>query len=128
MDNVQHFEIPAKNISAAKEFYEKTFGWKINDSGIEGMQYFLAMTTETDDNKMPINAGAINGALMTDDSVDYPLIVITVGSIDATLEKVKQNGGNVILEKQKVLDMGFYARIRDIEGNALGIFERVGKS
>jgi predicted enzyme related to lactoylglutathione lyase len=55
-----------------------------------------------DDNKMPINAGAINGALMTDDSVDYPLIVITVGSIDATLVKVKQNGGNVILRNKSI--------------------------
>ena len=62
MDKVVHFHLPIDDINRAKEFYQKNFGWKIMDTGME-KNYHLITTVATDDKGMPKEPGAINGAL-----------------------------------------------------------------
>ena len=61
MDSVTHFEIPADNPKRASEFYNKVFGWQINQWGDQ--EYWMANTTESDKEGRATTPGAINGGL-----------------------------------------------------------------
>ena len=124
MDSVSHFEVVFDNKERAKKFYQTMFGWQFQE--MPGMDYVMAMTAEGDQKGCPKEPGKINGGLMArDTTAAYPLVVIDVKSIDATLKKVAKSGGKVVLPKQNVGDFGYYARIKDTEGNTIGLWEAI---
>ena len=126
MDKVVHFEIPADDLSRAKKFYNTVFGWKASD--VPEMEYVMLGTTESDENGMPRQPGAINGGMMKrQESLKHPVVTIDVESIDDALSKVKKNGGQVVREKLPIGDMGFTAYIRDSEGNVIGLWQNPSK-
>jgi predicted enzyme related to lactoylglutathione lyase len=129
MEKVVHFEIPADNLNRANRFYSAVFGWKITPAPKMEDQYHMAYTVEVDKKMMPKEPGAINGALMTREGQGskYPVLVIDVPSLDAYLKKIQKAGGKVVMPKQKVMDMGWYARVTDTEGNVIGIWENIKK-
>ena len=126
MDKVVHFEIPADDIVRARKFYEGLFGWKIIED--PEMSYHQVSTVETDEKGMPKQPGAINGGLMKRSAPgESPVIYIQVASIDEYLQKIPSAGGKVVLPKQPVEDLGFFAKISDPEGNIIGLWqERMG--
>lgn len=122
MDKVVHFEIPVDDLARAKKFYKEIFGWEFND--VPTMDYSIIKTVVTDEKNMPSETGAINGGMMKRvNKGETPVIVIDVPSIDDYLKKLEKAGSKVILPKQKVGDMGLYARITDTEGNVIGIWQ-----
>ncbi len=122
MDKVVHFEVPAEDMERAKEFYTKVFGWKIDR--VPNMDYHMVSTVETDEKGMPKTSGAINGGMMMKhDDTPSPVIVIKVADIEESLKKVKASGGKVVMETQRVGDMGLYARFLDPEGNIMGVWQ-----
>lgn len=128
MDKVQHFEIPADDIKRADKFYKNVFGWKIEDAGVKGMTYHMATNVETDKDRMPKEVGAINGALFErGDMNESPIIVMTVKDMKKSLKAVNHHGGSVVMDPMKVQDMGWYARIKDTEGNLMGLWQEIKK-
>lgn len=127
MNKVVHFEIPYDNASRAKKFYQDVFGWQVND--MPEMNYSMVMTTPADPNTMmPKEPGAINGGMMQRDPTSAaPVIVIDVESVDSHLAKIEKAGGKTVMPKIKVGDFGFYARVKDTEGNVIGIWQTTGK-
>jgi predicted enzyme related to lactoylglutathione lyase len=126
MGKVVHFEIPADDLSRAKKFYGNVFGWKMNE--VPQMEYVMLGTTESDENGMPREPGAINGGMLKrQDPVRHPVVTIDVESIDDALAEVKKNGGQVVSEKLAVGDMGFTAYFRDSEGNVVGLWQNPSK-
>ena len=126
MGKVVHFEIPADDLSRAKKFYNTVFGWKASD--VPEMEYVMLGTTESDENGMPRQPGAINGGMMKrHEPLKHPVVTIDVESIDDALSKVKKNGGQVVREKLPIGDMGFTAYIRDSEGNVIGLWQNPSK-
>jgi len=122
MGKVVHFEIPADDLSRAKKFYGSVFGWKMSE--VPQMEYVMLGTTESDENGMPRQPGAINGGMLKrQDPVRHPVVTIDVESIDDALAEVKKNGGQVVREKLPVGDMGFTAYFRDSEGNVIGLWQ-----
>ena len=88
MDKVVHFEIPADDLKRAQDFYNKMFGWQINQVPDVDMTYYMVNTTEVGDNHMPKEPGAINGGMMKRSTPDEsPVIVVDVSSIDDYLKK-----------------------------------------
>ena len=129
MGKVQHFEIPVSNSDKAKEFYSKLFGWKIIDVSVGKMKYFMIQTGPTDKEGMVQDKGFINGGFTVNDpTAKTPLIVITVDDIEKTSVGIKKSGGKIIMEKQKVGDIGYYIRFKDPEGNLMGLWENIRKS
>ena len=131
MNGVVHFEIPADNLNRANKFYSTVFGWKLETpKGMEGM-YIMARTTEVDKKTMmPAKPGVINGGIMkrTGEGGDNaPVLVIDVPSLDEYVKRAVKAGSKVVQEKQKVMDMGWYARVTDSEGNVIGIWETIPK-
>lgn len=122
MDKVVHFHIPVDDMERAKEFYTKIFDWDIQETGYS--EYKLAKTVETDDNGVPVEPEAINGALYVRESPEEsPEITIEVSSIEDYLKKIEKSGGKIITTKSPVKDLGFYAEFRDTENNIIGLWE-----
>lgn len=127
MDSVVHFEIPADDLARAKKFYSTVFGWKTED--VPGMEYAMARTTEVDaKTRMPSKPGSINGGMMKRmGKVKAPIVTINVDNIDKAMEKVTKAGGKIIMEKQKVMDMGWNGYVQDTEGNVIGVWQNARK-
>jgi uncharacterized protein len=116
MGRVSHFEITADDPKRAAAFYEKAFGWKIQDWG-GPFTYLLATTGDK-------NEVGIDGAIM--DRSDHKQAVIntiTVDKWEKGADAVKDAGGKVLQEKTAVPGQGYFAYCRDTEGNVFGIFE-----
>jgi uncharacterized protein len=127
MDSVVHFEIPAKDVKRASEFYSKAFGWNLNQ--FPNFEYWSVVTTESDQMGAPTKAGAINGGMgkkgqMAPDAVT---VTISVPDIDAALANVKKLGGKEHGKKMPVGDMGWSAYFQDTEGNVIGLWQNKGQ-
>ena len=126
MGKVVHFEIPADDLSRAKKFYGTVFGWRADE--VPEMEYVMIGTTESDENGMPKEPGAINGGMLKrQDPVRHPVVTIDVENMDDALAKVKMNGGQIVREKLPVGEMGFAAYFKDPEGNVIGLWQNSGK-
>jgi predicted enzyme related to lactoylglutathione lyase len=125
MGGVVHFEIPADDQERARNFYQEAFGWKINP--LPELNYNTVTTTPTDEaTGRPNEPGAINGGLMgREGQLTTPVITVDVPDIDAALKTVEQLGGSVVMPKDTVPDMGFYAYFKDTEGNVMGLWENL---
>lgn len=121
MDKVTGFEIPAGRTERAGKFYRNVFGWKIEGKDEE---YAHIKTVEMDRNWVPKEKGAVNGGLVKKEGKsDSPLLVITVDSIEKTLDKVRKAKGKVITGKQEAGEWGWWALIKDTEGNTFELWE-----
>ncbi len=128
MNKVVHFEIPADNVERAKGFYSKVFGWKTEDVEMAEGKYTMVHTVEVDENKMPKEAGAINGGIMKKEKDDdTPVIVIDVPHLKDHLKEVEKAGGETVMAPWQVSDMGWYARFKDPEGNVIGLWQDAKK-
>ncbi len=123
MDKVVHFEIPFDDEKRAQSFYSKVFGWKLNP--VPEMMYTLVNTVDVDSNNMPKEVGAINGGLMKRDQIKSPVITIGVGDIEKAAEKIRKEGGTIIMDPVKVGDMGMSAYFMDTEGNVIGLWQNL---
>jgi predicted enzyme related to lactoylglutathione lyase len=122
MDKVVHFEIPFDNKQRAMKFYTDAFGWRLDD--MPEMNYVVASTVEVDAEHRPKEPGAINGGLFQRPTeAPNPTIYLGVASVDSTIDKVKAAGGTVVTPKTPIPGMGAYARVRDTEGNVIGLFQ-----
>jgi predicted enzyme related to lactoylglutathione lyase len=116
MGRVVHFEIAADDIERAKKFYE-IFGWEITDSGMPGMEYWLAKTGEK-------GSMGIDGAIMPRSYSAQPIRnTIAVDNIDEMIEKVKASGGKVTEQKNTIPGVGEYVNAVDSEGNTFGMLQ-----
>jgi predicted enzyme related to lactoylglutathione lyase len=124
MDKVVHFEIPADDVSRAKEFYGSTFGWELED--IPGMDYTSVRTVPVDDQQMPKEPGVINGGMTTRvPDLTTPVITINVDSVDDALKRIEAAGGSLVRPRQEIPGMGAFAYFKDTEGNTLGLWENL---
>ena len=121
MDKVQHFEIPADDMARAKKFYRLSL--RMEDRDVPGMEYAMADSVETDENRQPI--GGTNGGILKRNAqyANATSITITVVDADKAVEEAIKAGGKFVKEKQKFGNMGYVAYIQDTEGNVVGIWQ-----
>ncbi|MEO6200595.1 MAG: VOC family protein [Cryobacterium sp.] len=119
---VVHFEVPADDVERAAEFYRAAFGWDINP--VPEMDYVMLLSTPSDEQGMPLEAGSINGGVFKRDAPrPTPIVTIDVADLDQALEKVKGLGGTIVLPREAAGDMGFVAYFTDSEGNLMGLWQ-----
>jgi len=132
MNPVVHFEMPAKDKKRVSDFYSKAFGWQMNQFGPEMGNYLLANTTETDENRMPLKPGAINGGFFDyqdKDGFNVPHLVIAVDNIEESMKKVEEAGGKILGgmsgpdKIDEIPGVGRYVSFDDSEGNHLGMLQ-----
>jgi uncharacterized protein len=119
---VVHFEIPYQDGDRAQQFYKSAFGWQLQS--MPGMGYVLVSTGPSGETG-PTEAGFINGGMLSrnDSPSPGPLVVVDVDSIDDALRQIGELGGETVVGKQPVGDMGFSAYVKDTEGNVVGLWE-----
>jgi|SRR5436190_4299906 len=108
---VVHVEFPAQDVDRAERFWEAVGGWKIEDSGMAGIDYRM------------FQEGDQGGAVYTRQG-DEPAPIVYYGSddIDADLTKVRDGGGDAD-DKQPIPGVGWFARCKDTEGNSFSLFQ-----
>jgi len=124
MDSVRHFELPVDDMQRAEAFYAAAFGWtSMAPPGMEG-QYELVTTAEAGESHQPAGPGRVNGALYLRASPDAgTLLSIEVDAIEEAIARVLAAGGEVALPVRDVTGYGYYARVRDSEGNLLVLWQ-----
>lgn len=133
MNGVVHFEIGVKDLDKARAFYSETFGWKLQNWTMpDGSVYVGVHTTPIDEQtRLPLKPGAINGGIMKKNDavkdVHGAIIAVNVASIDDSVQQVEKAGGSLVTPKTDVMGMGFYAYIKDPDGNLLGLWEDIKK-
>lgn len=111
-----HFAIHTDDIERAKKFYSGVFDWGFNAYGPSDFLQIKADNTET---------GELIGALQsrTYSPVAENLIglecTIGVANVDEIIERVKNNGGQVLMPKMAIPYVGWIAKFLDTEGNLI---------
>ncbi len=125
MDSVVHFEMPYEKADRLVKFYAQAFGWQMRKLGGEMGDYVTATTTETDENRMVKNPGAINGGFFPKSAspAQYPSVVIAVEDIKAAIERVVDAGGEVLGEPMEIPGIGLYVSFNDTEGNRVSMLQ-----
>ncbi|MFN7990753.1 MAG: VOC family protein [Candidatus Micrarchaeia archaeon] len=119
MNPVNWFEIPVEDVDRAKAFYEAVFGVTLSrqDLGELQMVWF----------PMVQGAQGSSGSLVKGKSYkpshSGSLVYFSVKDIDATLEKVKANGGKVIRGKMDIGQYGYVGHFEDTEGNRVALHQ-----
>ncbi len=96
----------------------------------DGSTYVGLHTGPTDDKNMLAEKGFINGGMFQRGGkipATGPLVTMVVDDIDASIQKAESNGGSVALGKQEIPGMGYYAYVKDTEGNIVGLFQEIKK-
>lgn len=115
-NKLTHFAIHTDDIERAKKFYDGVFDWGFNafDPGD-----FLQIKADKSVN------GELIGALQSRKYSPVPDKIIglecTIGveNIDEIIERVKSNGGQVLMPKTAIPYVGFIAKFLDTEGNLI---------
>ena len=119
---VSWFEIPVTDLDRAATFYETILDITMERMNLGGETAVFP----TDDEE------GVGGALIAPEGADGgnepsatgPLVYLeTGGDIQAVLDRVPAAGGEVLLERSEAGSYGYYAYIKDTEGNRVGLFE-----
>lgn len=115
-NKLTHFAIHIDDMDRAKKFYEGVFEWGFNSYG---QNDFLQIKADKSGD------GELIGALQSRKYSPIPDKVIglecTIGveNIDETIEKIKSNGGQVLMPKTAIPYVGYIAKFLDTEGNLI---------
>jgi predicted enzyme related to lactoylglutathione lyase len=107
-----HFEVQAEDADRASAFYKAVFGWDFADVGMPGMEYRMTRTGESQG----------GGLYQSDDRSGHLIVYFDTDDIDASIKKVRDNGGEAD-DKQPIPGVGWFAGAKDSEGNAFSLFQ-----
>jgi len=106
---VVHFEIGCKDREKTVKFFSELFGWNIQTAGPAAM----------------INPGEGITGLITSlghEPNNYTIFYVQVDDVRASLDKVEQLGGKVLVPPVKI-PTGTFAWFADPEGNMVGLWK-----
>jgi predicted enzyme related to lactoylglutathione lyase len=119
MPRVVHFDIDTDDPQRAIAFYSEIFGWKIEKW--EGPMEYWLVTTGSDE-EPGINGGMGkrgDGGL----SFNTYRCTIEVQDVEEYAAKIKDKGGQVLMEKTPIPGVGWFAACVDSEGNHFGLMQ-----
>ena len=121
MGRVVHFEIHASDLDRAERFYREVFGWEVQK--FDGPIDYRLLNTG------PKSQTGIDGALVerrsgTDGaSVIAYVCTVEVDDIEATEKQVKEYGGEQVVDRQEIPEVGQLTYFKDTEGNIFGALQ-----
>jgi predicted enzyme related to lactoylglutathione lyase len=110
---ITHIEIPAEDTAAAGRFYQNVFEWNLKEF------------PEMDYTTFEAEGGTGGGFTKVDDTtpIGSVLLYINTPNLKESLEKVKANGGSVLLESYVIPTVGTMATFKDPAGNTIALLE-----
>ncbi len=118
MATVIHFDISADDIQRAKQFYEQLFGWSIKNLPHSPQEYYIIETRTATGEK-----GITGGIAKREKEYQKITNFIQVDSIEQSIAKVKELGGQIIEPKTAIPKVGHIAGCKDTEDNIFGLIE-----
>ncbi len=115
-NKLTHFAIHIDDIERAKSFYDKVFDWGFNSYGQDD---FIQIKADKSENGELIGAMQSRKYSPVADKIIGLECTIGVESIDAIIEKVKINGGQILMPKTAIPYVGWIAKFLDTEGNLI---------
>lgn len=121
MGRVVHFEIHASDLDRAERFYCGVFGWEVQK--FDGPIDYRLLNTG------PNTENGIDGALVErrtaadGDGVIAYVCTIQVDDIQATEQKIKDAGGEQVVDRHEIPDVGQLSYFKDTEGNMFGALQ-----
>jgi hypothetical protein len=112
---VVHFEICAKDMGKAREFYGKLFDWNMKHD--EAMNYTI----------VEVGEGGIGGGIMQAEEGKFPPYVafyVQVDDLEASVKKAEELGGVIICPPTPIPNMGRFAMFNDLDGNMIGLWSK----
>jgi predicted enzyme related to lactoylglutathione lyase len=130
---IVHFEIPADQPERAAKFYRELFGWEISRyensaDDREGFEYWMVRTVPTDAEGQPTRPGVNGGLMRRMMPGQTPVNYIGVANVDEFVRKAERLGAKVLMSKQPVPGMGWFAQLTDPEGNVFAIWQTDAKA
>ena len=113
-NRVMHFEIQADDVKRASSFYQDIFGWKIEQW--EKNPYWLVTTGSE-------GPGIDGGLAQREMPCNSFLCTVQVDDLDAALARVQANGGEVARPRGPIPTVGWFAYVKDTEGNLFGLIQ-----
>jgi len=113
-----HFEIPATDPAKISSFYSQLFGWKFNKWEGGSMDYWLIShkdATSPDD--------TMGGLFKRNNPQEQFLNYVLVKSVDDSLAKATDLGAKVLMAKQEIPNMGWFAVLADPDGNTFALYQ-----
>ncbi len=111
-----HFEIVGDDADKLAEFYTKALGWMLD----EPMEEFGGYRgIKTSDNENAVGGGLYKRTMPQQGNLNY----YNSEDIEASVSMVKENGGQVAMEKMAVKGMGYFAVCIDPAGNPFGFWK-----
>ena len=109
---VVHVEFPSEDVDRAQRFWSGLFGWSFQDSGMPGIDYRMTRTGDSQG----------GGLYQSDDRSGHLIVYFDTDDIDASIEKVRGNGGEAD-DKQPIPGVGWFAAAKDPDGNEFSLFQ-----
>ena len=115
-NKLSHFAIYTEDTNRAKEFYSNVFDWGFQSYG---QQDFLQIKDDNSDE------GKLIGALQSRNYSPVPEKIIglectiSVQNVDDIVERVKNNGGQILMPKTTIPYVGWITKFLDTEGNLI---------
>lgn len=109
-------DLMTDDVEAAKTFYTSLFGWDYDDQGPDSGGYQLAR----------LRGRQVAGIGPRPADAQFPsawTAYLWVDDADAAVEKIKVNGGSLMMEPMDVMDAGRMAIAADPTGAAFGVWE-----
>lgn len=113
------FEIPASDMDRAVRFYEAVLEASLVRETMGPMEMAVFP------HQKPGASGAVVRAQGYEPAEAGSVVYLNLDDIRPALERVPRAGGAVLLPRTALPDeIGFFAQIRDSEGNRVGLFSR----
>ncbi len=116
MNRFVHFELVTDDPQKTAAFYRAVFGWQVEkwDGPVE---YWLVTTGDE-------STPGINGGLMqAGGEFGGTINTIEIPDIDATIAKIKANGGTMLQDKHHLEGVGDLAYFKDNCGIIIGLLQ-----
>ena len=108
MANIGFFQVPADDVSRAKTFYQSLFGWKIEpDTTLENKTLEWQNITTGDPEPGRMNAGGLYKRMGPGPIMNF----VVIRDFDTVIAKVIGLGGNVVMPKNEINNVGTVAVI-----------------
>jgi len=110
---IRYLQIPTVDVAGSARFYEHALGWttRTRDDG----------SIAFDDTTAEVSGEWVLDRPAADDS--GVLVHVRVDDVEASLERIVQAGGEIMVPRTQQGEGIAYATFRDPAGNVLGIFQ-----
>jgi predicted enzyme related to lactoylglutathione lyase len=107
------FELATSDVDGAKKFYSDLLGWDFSSMGMDMGPYDV----------INLNGVGIGGIYPKQDTAPTSMwgTVISVDDVDASAEKARQLGGNLIVPPTDIPTVGRFSLVQDPQGAVFSI-------